>query len=123
MPPWLHEILFSGPKHVWKTLERVLIAMFTTRATVPLGLMVVLYKVIDKLESRDLQALLQCVVDANWFSLMGWSMFVIAVIVGILGFRWRERIYQLELNRMQETKNQVLAGQLEIKFPKHFSPK
>ena len=117
MPPWLNDIIFNAPKHVWKTLERICIAMFTTRATVPLGLMVVLYNVVNKLDSKDLKELLQSVVGATWFAALGWFSFACAVIVGVLLFRWREGIFQRELNRIQEVKDKVVKGQLELRFP------
>jgi hypothetical protein len=118
VPDWLKSIIFDAPKHVWKTVERVLISMFTTRATVPLGLMVVLVVLVSKLESKDLKDLLHEVITATWFSVLGWLLFVISIIVGIVAFNWREKIYQRELDRIQEVKNRVVSGQLEIKFPK-----
>jgi hypothetical protein len=50
---------------------------------------------------------------------LGWFLLVIAIIVGTFAFRWRESIYQRELERISGVKDRVVNGQLEIKFPKN----
>ena len=92
--------------------------MFTTRATVPLGLMVVLVVIVTRLESKDLKDLLHEIINATWFNVLGWLLFALTLAVGVVAFNWREKIFQRELDRIQEVKNRVVSGQLEIKFPK-----
>lgn len=118
VPDWLHQIIFSAPKHVWKTFERVIIAMFTTRATVPLGLMVTIVYLVRKLDPKDLGNLLREVVNSNWFAILGWLLFIILMPVAVLAFNYREKIYQNELNRLQQVKDRAVQNQLEIKFPR-----
>jgi hypothetical protein len=117
MAPWLDILIFKAPKHVWKTLERVAIAMFTTRATVPLGAMVAICWIVNKLSSDDLKSLIEHTIDAAWFAVLGWFMFAASMILGIVAFRWREGIFRRELDRIEGVKNRALLGQLEIKFP------
>lgn len=92
--------------------------MFTTRATVPLGLMVVLVVIVRKLKPEDLKDLIHETIHATWFCVLGWILFVLSVVVGVVAFNWREKIFQRELDRIQEVKNRVVTGQLELKFQK-----
>jgi RNAse (barnase) inhibitor barstar len=92
--------------------------MFTTRATVPLGLMVGLVIIAYRLDPRDLKDILLRAIDSAWLCALGWIMFALSIVFSVAAFRWRERIYQRELDRIQEVKNNVVKGQLEIKFPK-----
>jgi hypothetical protein len=71
----------------------------------------------SKLESKDLAAILKDLVNSNLFAILGWLMFLIAVSIGLFAFNYREKIYQNELNRLQQVKDRVVQSQLEIKFP------
>ena len=115
--PFDWQQLLSAPKHVWKTFERVCIAMFTTKATLPLGLVLCLGILVHKLTSSDLKDLLVKLVDASWFCALGWVLFAVTLAVGKAAFSWREKIYQNELNRIQGVKDKIVKGQLEIEFP------
>jgi hypothetical protein len=91
--------------------------MFTTKATVPLGLVACLGILVRKLESADLTDIIQSLIQANWFCAIGWVLFAVTLGVGKLAFDWRERMFQNELNRVTGVKDQVVRGQLEIQFP------
>jgi len=91
--------------------------MFTTRATVPLGLIVALVYIVHKLESKDLKELIQATISAQWVAVLGWVMFAVAVVIGYYAFQWRERMFERELKRLDSVKERVVKGQMELGLP------
>lgn len=116
MPPWLNSLVLQAPKYVWKTIERVIIAAFTTKATVPLILGTLFWKLLDKLTSADLKELLKSTIESNWLVLLGWFLFAASLVAGTIAFRWREQIYDRELKRITTVKDEAIRGQLDLKL-------
>jgi hypothetical protein len=103
-------------KVIYKSIERIVIAAFTTRNTVPFIGLVVLTIICFRLPPEGLERVATKILDSALYGLLGWVFFLLSLIVGFYLFRWRERIYQSELNRANEVRNKLVEGQLTLKL-------
>lgn len=97
-----------------KSLERITIAAFTNKATVPFMLSVLLGYIAYLLGPDKLEHVIITLLQSNLLQYGGWMLFAITTGVSVASFRWRERIYKAELDRIQEVKKVALERQLEL---------
>jgi hypothetical protein len=106
----------EATKHICKSTERVVIAAFTTKNTVPFGLLVALCLLVSKLPAASLEALLFRVIDSRWFAVMGWSLFAVVLLAGWRLFCWRETLHVAEIDQIVRVRDRLVEERLKLKL-------
>jgi hypothetical protein len=70
-----------------------------------------------RLDSADLRALLQVIVQRTWFAVGGWVMFVGTVFVSIRIVRWHTKICRERIDELKKMKEISPQGQLHLESP------
>lgn len=105
-----------------KSMERVLIAAFTTRNTIPFGLLVIMGICAWRLDPRDLSLLISDLIHATWFIALGWMLFIVATIVALNMYRRLEATYEREIKRLMDIHRGANNGD-PVNKPDKISPK
>lgn len=103
-------------RHICKSAERVIVAAFTTKNTIPFGLLVALCCLIYKLPGAAIANLLFHLIDSRWFAVLGWTAFAVTLVVGWRIFCWRERLHVAELEQIIKMRDRLVDEQLKLKF-------
>ena len=106
----------EGVKHCCKSAERVLIGAFTTRNTVPFGLLFALCILLYKLPGGSLEKLLTLLIESAWFTLLGWGLLAVVLFGGWRLFLWRERLHDRELQQVIKVRDRLIEEQLKLKL-------
>jgi hypothetical protein len=97
-----------------KSVERVTIAAFTTRNTIPFFLAAIVGIVAWRMPAPDLRAFLGDLLQSRFLLALGWSLFVITFFGARQLIKWQEKRHAAELDRLTKLKDLALQGQMEL---------
>jgi hypothetical protein len=103
-------------KHICKSIEKVIIAAFTTKNTVPFGLLMALCFLIWKLPAPTIESLILRVIDSRWFAVLGWVLLGVVLLGAWRLFCWRERLHVAELDQIIKVRDRLVEEQLKLKL-------
>lgn len=103
-------------RHIAKSAERVIIAAFTTRNTIPFGLLVALGLLIYRLPGESTERLLTKIIDSRWFATLGWVLLLAFMFFARKLFVWREKLHAAELEQVVKVRDRLVEEQLKLKL-------
>jgi cell division protein FtsL len=103
-------------KAVARSLEKIIIAAFTTRNFVPFGIVAIIVCLIFRLQPDAVERLITKLIDSLWFALLGWFFLIVALAAGIAIYRWRERMHAAELSDVIKVRDRLVEEQLKLKL-------
>jgi hypothetical protein len=103
-------------KHVAKSAERVLIAVITSRTTIPFFLCAAVCIVAFRLPPESLERIFLRLIDARWFTLLGWALLVVALVGGWRLFKWREAQHAAHVAELISIRDRLVEKQLDLKL-------
>lgn len=111
--PWPSD---DSMRHITKSLERIIIAAFTTKNTIPFGALVAVCIVAYRLPEDGLKEIILRMVDARWFAVLGWVLLLVALVIGYKLFTWREKLHVAELQQIIKVRDRLVEEQLKLKL-------
>ena len=97
-----------------KSIERIVIAAFTTQNAVPVCASLVLGLLIWKLSNQEIVGVIGMIISSPIVTGLGWLSFAVAIMWSRYSNSLRTNIYEAEIARLQNLLNQQRLGQQEL---------
>jgi hypothetical protein len=88
--------------------------IITKNLLLPAGALALLLLCTWKLNSGDLRALLEMVINRKWFAVTGWLLFTCSVFVSIKVVKWQGKICQDRIDDLKKVSDTSTQEQLKL---------